>query len=256
MKKFLFSLVLATAVLSVVQAQTVDEVLAKHMEAMGGKDKLASLSSVYLESVAVRPNGDEVITKTWKVHNQAMRREIDFGMGKIVSIVTDKEGWSSNPRSGGKFEAMPAEMVQAQQGELDCAGPLIDPAAKGHKAELMGREDVNGVSCHVVKLTTKSGREVTYFIDPNTYYVARMKMKGGMGMGMRSGAGAGGGNPNAQQAPPAQDREFVTDYSDYRKTPEGYVFPWTTTIVGMGASSNVEKLEVNKAADMSLFKPQ
>jgi outer membrane lipoprotein-sorting protein len=252
MKNFLFALVLAAAFGSVSQAQTVEEVLAKHMEAMGGKEKLATLSSVYMESVAVRPNGDEVITKTWKVHNQAMRREIDFGMGKIVSIVTDKEGWSSNPRSGGKFEAMPAEMVQAQQGELDCAGPLIDPVAKGHKVELAGKEDVNGVSCHVVKLTTKTGREVTYYIDPNTYYVARMKTKGGMGMR----GGAGGNNPNAQQTQPAQDREFITEYSDYRKTPEGYVFPWTTTIVGMGASSNIEKVEVNKAADMALFKPQ
>ena len=254
MKNFFFCFFAAAAVLSVARAQTIDEVLAKHAEAMGGKDKLAALSSVYMENVAVRPNGDEVITKTWKVHNQGMRREIDFGMGKIVSIVTDKEGWSSNPRSGGKFEAMPPEMVQAQQGELDCAGPLVDPAAKGHKAELAGREDVNGVSCHVVKLTTKAGREVTYYIDPNTYYIARMKMKGGMGMGMRGGGG--GNNPNAQQAPPAQDREFITDYSDYRKTPEGYVFPWTTTIVGMGASSNIEKVEVNKVTDMAMFKPQ
>lgn len=254
MKNFFFSLFTAATVVSSVQAQTIDEVLAKHVEAMGGKEKLASLSSVYLESVAVRPNGDEVITKTWKVHNQAMRREIDFGMGKIVSIVTNTEGWSSNPRSGGKFEAMAAEMVQAQQGELDCAGPLVDPVAKGHKAELAGKEDVNGVSCHVVKLTTKSGREMTYYIDAGTYYVARLKMKGGMGMGMRGGAG--GNNPNAQQGAPAQDREFITDYSDYRKTPEGYVFPWTTTIVGMGASSNIEKVEVNKTTDMAMFKPQ
>ncbi len=254
MKKILFSLVLTAALISPALSQTVEEVLSKHLEAMGGKDKLASLSSVYMESVAVRPNGDEVITKTWKVHNQAMRREIDFGMGKIVSIVTSTEGWSSNPRSGGKFEAMAAEMVQAQQGELDCAGPLVDPVSKGHKAELAGKEDVNGVSCHVLKLTTKSGRELTYYIDANTYYIARMKAKGGMGMGMRGGAG--GNNPNAQQGAPAQDREFVTDFSDYRKTPEGYVFPWTTTIVGMGASSNMEKVEVNKTTDMALFKPQ
>jgi hypothetical protein len=233
------------------RGQSLDEVLAKYTDAMGGKAKLAAMTSIYMEAVAVRPSGDEVVTKTWKVNNQGMRREIDFGMGNIVSIVTDKEGWSSNPRSGGKFEPMTPEMVQMQQGELDCAGPLVDYAAKGHKAELAGKEDINGVSCHVVKLTTRTGREITYYIDGNTYYVARMKMKGG-GMGMRGG---GGNNPNAQGAPP-QDREFITDYSDYRKTEEGYVFPWTTTIVGMGASSNIEKVEVNKPVDPKLFKPQ
>jgi hypothetical protein len=77
-----------------------------------------------------------------------------------------------------------------------------------------------------------------------------MKAKGG-GMGIRGG----GNNPNAQGAPP-QDREFITDFSDYRKTDEGYVFPWTTTIVGMGASSNVEKIEVNKPVDPKLFRPE
>jgi outer membrane lipoprotein-sorting protein len=148
---------------------------------------------------------------------------------------------------------MPAEMVQMQQGELDCAGPLVDYAAKGHKAELTGKEDINGVSCYVVKMTTKTGREITYYIDGSTYYVARMKTRGGGGMGMRGGGG--GNNPNAQGAPP-QDREFITDFSDYRKTEEGYVFPWTTTIVGMGASSNIEKVEVNKPVDAKVFRPE
>jgi outer membrane lipoprotein-sorting protein len=250
MKKTVFSFVFILAAFAV-GAQTVDEVLSKYTDAMGGKDKMAALKSIYMEAVAVRPSGDEVVTKTWKVHNQAMRREIDFGMGNIVSIVTDKEGWSSNPRSGGKFEPMTPEMVQMQQGELDCAGPLVDYAAKGHKAELAGKEDINGASCHVVKLTTKTGREMTYYIDAKTYYIARMKTKGGGGMGMRGG---GGNNPNAQGAPP-QDREFITDFSDYRKTEDGYVFAWTTTIVGMGASSNIEKIEVNKEVDPKLFKP-
>jgi outer membrane lipoprotein-sorting protein len=228
--------------------QTADEILSKHLEAMGGKEKMAAMKTMYMESVAVRPNGDEVVTKMWKQDKQGMRREINFGMGSITSVVTDKEGWSSNPRSGGKFEAMTPEMIQAQQADLDCAGPLVEYAAKGHKAEYAGKEDVNGVSCHVIKLITKAGREISYCIDPTTYYISRMKAKGG-GMGMR------GGNPNAQGAP-AQDREFVTDFSDYRKTEDGYLFPWTTTIVGMGASSNIEKVEINKPIDPKTFKPE
>ncbi|MGL6267487.1 MAG: hypothetical protein ACRC2O_06155, partial [Chitinophagaceae bacterium] len=91
-------------------AQTVDEVIAKHTEAMGGKEKLAALKSVYMETVAVM-NGNEATAKLWKVNNQLMRREFNFGMGTVTMVLTDKEGWSSNPRSGGKFEALPAEMV-------------------------------------------------------------------------------------------------------------------------------------------------
>jgi hypothetical protein len=164
-------------------------------------------------------------------------------MGTVIQILTDKEGWSSNPRSGGSFEAMPPESVKAQQYELDCPGPLADYASKGNKAELQGKEDVNGKSCYKIKLSLASGKDITYFVDSATYYVDRMSTKGGMGR--RGGAGA---DPNA---------ETKIDFSDYRKTPEGYVFPYTTAIVGMGASSNVEKIEVNSSLDVAkLSKPQ
>ena len=221
-------------------AQTLDEVVAKHTEAMGGKEKLSSLKSVYMETVSVMQNGNEATAKLWKVNNELMRREFNFGMGTVTMVMTDKEGWSSNPRSGGKFEPLPPEAVQAQQSELDCAGPLVDYAAKGHKAELIGKEDINGTSCHVVKLTLKSGRDITYYLDAKTYYILRSKTKGGGGMRR-------GGNPDA---------ETVVEYSDYRKTDEGFVFPYATTIVGMGASTNVEKIEVNKPVDPKLYKPE
>ncbi|MFN7280369.1 MAG: hypothetical protein ACK5VH_09425 [bacterium] len=228
------------------QAQTVDEVVSAHVEAIGGKDKLAALKSMYMESISVMQNGNEVTSKIWKVQDKLMRREIAFGMGQMTSIVTDKEGWNSNPRNGGTFEAVPADRLAGMKTEMDIAGPLVDYAAKGHKAELAGREDVNGTSCHVVKLTMFAGREITYLIDPKTYYIVRTKTKGG-GF-MRGGGGGGGGARNPEA-------EMVTDYSDHRKTPEGYVFPYTITIQGMGASQNVEKLEVNKEVDAKLYKP-
>ena len=226
------------------QAQTVDEVVSAHVEAIGGKEKLAALKSMYMESISVMQNGNEVTSKIWKVQDKLMRREIAFGMGQMTSIVTDKEGWNSNPRNGGAFEAVPADRLAGMKTEMDIAGPLVDYAAKGHKAELAGREDVNGTSCHAVKLTLSTGREITYLIDPKTYYIVRTKTKGGF---MRGGGGGGGArNPDA---------EMLTDYSDYRKTPEGYVFPYTITIQGMGAAQNVEKLEVNKEVDAKLYKP-
>jgi outer membrane lipoprotein-sorting protein len=239
MKKFCLPL-LILSLHSSTFAQSVDEVVAKHTEAMGGKEKLASLKSVYMETVSVMQNGNEATAKLWKVNNALMRREFNFGMGTVTMVMTDKEGWSSNPRSGGKFEPLPAEAVQAQQSELDCAGPLVDYAAKGHKAELIGKEDINGTNCHVVKLTLKTGRDITYYLDANTFYILRTKTKGGGGMRR-------GGNPDA---------ETIIEYSDYRKTEEGYVFPYGTTIVGMGASSNVEKIEVNKPVDAKLYKPE
>jgi hypothetical protein len=244
MKHFLLSSLSVLAALFV-HSQTIDEVVAKHVAAMGGREKLAAMQSVYMEGVSVMQNGTEVSTKTWKVKDKLMRREIDFGMGNFSMVMTDKEGWASNPRSGGAFEALPADAVARQQTELDLAGPLVDYAAKGHKVELVGTEDVNGSPCHLVKLTLNSGRDITYSIDQKTGYILRTKTKGGGGM--RGGGGGGGRNPDA---------DVVNEFSDYRKTDDGFVFPYTVTTVGMGASMNMEKIEVNKPVDPKLYKPE
>lgn len=225
-----------------IYAQTVDDVLGNYYKAMGGKEKLGALQSIYMEGVSVRPDGNEVTSKLWKENKKAMRREVNSGMFSFTMILTDKEGWRTNPQAGGKFQPMEPEMVSGQQNELDIAGPLVDYAAKGHKVELQGQEDVNGKNCYKVHVTYASGRDGTYYIAPDTWYVVRFKAKG---MGMRRPGG--GGNP---------DQEFVVDYSDFRKTDDGYVFPWQVTMAGMGGTTNYEKIEVNKAADPKLFKPE
>jgi hypothetical protein len=227
-----------------VSAQSLEEVLEKHINAMGGLDKLKQLKSVYMEGVSVMQNGNEITSKTWKVDKELMRREINFGMGSVVTIVTDKEGWSSNPRNGNKFEPMTQEMVQMQQADMDCAGPLVDYKAKGHTVELLGKEEMEGTECYKLKLTLQNGRDFTYFIDTKENYIIAVRTKGGMGGMRRQGAAPGG------------DNEVTIRYSDYRKTPDGFVFPYAMQIGGMGASTNYELIEVNKPVDKALYKPQ
>lgn len=224
-------------------AQTLDEVIDKHIAALGGMDKLRQMKSVYMEGVSVMQNGNEITSKMWKVDKQLLRREINFGMGSAVTVVTDKEGWSSNPRNGNKFEPLPQEAVQMQQAELDCAGPLVDYKAKGHTAELLGKEDFEGTECYKVKLTLKTGRDITYFLDTKTFYILAMRTKGGMG-GMRRQGGAGG------------DTEVTVKYSDYKKTADGFLFAHAMTVGGMGAATNYELIEVNKPVDPKLYKPE
>ena len=224
-------------------SQTVDEVISKHIEAMGGAEKLKSLKSVYMEGVAVMQNGNEITSKIYKVQDKLVRREIAFGMGSVTMIVTDKEGWASNPRTGGAFEPLPKEALEGQQLELDIAGPLVDYAAKGHKAELVGKDTAGTTEAYKIKLTPKTGKDVVYFIDTKDYYVVRQVVKGGM-----LGGGQGRGNQGA-------NGEVNINYSDYKKTPEGYVFPYTVSMGNSGNNMNYEKIEVNKPVDEKLYKP-
>ena len=244
MKKILTSLALVLVASVFTYAQTVEEVINKHVEAMGGAEKLKSLKSLYMEGVAVMQNGNEITSKIYKVQDKLLRREIEFGMGSVTMIVTDKEGWSSNPRSGGAFEPLPKEAVEAQQVELDLAGPLVDYAAKGHKVELLGKETVGSTEAYKIKLTPKSGKDIVYYIDTKDHYIIRQTLKGGGMMGGGPGRGAQGA-----------DAELNINYSNYQKTPEGYVFAYALTMGNSGNNMNYEKIEVNKPVDEKLYKP-
>ena len=245
-------LLLVTGLL--VKAQTADDVIGKYVEAMGGMDKLNSIKSLYMEGVSVGPNGMEITSKTYKVQDRLYRQEVDFGMGSFTMIVTDKDAWFSNPRNGGEFEAMPAEGRAAMTQELDCVFPLINYATKGHKAELIGTETIDGATCYKIKLTLKNGRVINYFIDNKNWYVIRTSAAGGGGM-----MGMGGGGRGQGQGQGGAPQEMNTDYSDYKKTKDGFVFPMTITRPGMGGrgmATNMEKVEVNKPVDEKLYKPE
>jgi hypothetical protein len=239
--------------LSVLNGQTVDEVIDKYIKVMGGKEKLNSIKSLYMEGVAVMGNGNEIITKLYRVQDKLYRREITAPFGNIVMIVTEKQGWSSNPRNGGSFEPMPEEAVKNQQMELDCAGPLVDYASKGHKAELIGKEEVEGTEAIKVKITLKSGQYMHYFFDPKTGYILRVTRKAGAGGGIVVGRPGGQGG---QQRGTGATGEAAVDYSNYQKTDDGYIFAMTVSM-GMGRGNmTFEKIEVNKPVDSKLYKPE
>ena len=220
------------------QAQTVDEVLDKYIAAVGGKDKLLALSSVTTQGVSVM-NGNEITTTTIKVQGKLFRNEINFGMGSAVTIVTPEKGWRSNPRNGGAFEPMAEDVLKASQYQMDCPGPLVNYAAKGHKAELLGKETVDNTDCFKIKLTTNSAKEITYWIDSKTYLMHQTAQKGGFG------GGSGG------------DTEVTTIYKDYKDV-DGLQFPFTADISGGfgGGTMTYEKIELNKPVDEKLYKPE
>lgn len=233
------------------EAQTVDDIVAKYEAAMGGRDKLASIQTVHLQGVSVMQNGNEINSDITKVNKELFRTEVNFGMGSFTMLVTNKEGWASNPRSGGKFEPLPEEAVKALQTELDLSGPLSNYAAKGHKAELLGKESLDGKDVYKIKLTLNTGKEITYFIDASSYYIVREQRDGAGFMGRRGG---GPGGQGGQGGGPGGNIQTI-DYSDFQKTDDGYVFPFSIKRGGMGGNMILEKIEVNQPVDPAKYKP-
>ncbi|WP_431211797.1 hypothetical protein ACQ86N_39325 [Puia sp. P3] len=223
------STALALTLFFTAHAQTAKEIVAKHIEALGGKAKLQSINSVFIEGIATMSNGAAMDTKLWKVYDRLYRQEISSGSASTITIVTPNRGWISEAQGGG-FKSLPSDQLRALQPEIDPAGPLADYDAKGCKVDLDGKDTINGAPCYRIKLSCPMGQSVVYSIDIKTYYILRESRKGG---------------------------SISVDFSDYKTTPEGYVFPFTILTGGAGEKINVEKIEVNHNVDLdTLGKPR
>ena len=201
---------------------------------MGGRDKLSGVKTIYKEST-LEVMGNEAPTVYYIVNGKGFKSETDFSGQKIISCVTDKGGWSVNPMMGQTTPtAMPSDQLKAAQGQMQVFGPLLDYASQGNKVELVGREDVNGVSAYKIKVTTKDSLESIMFLDPNTYYTLKITSK----------VNAGG-----------QETETAFNFSDYRKTDFGVVMPFSLQIVLPQITINIndKKIEVNKDIDPKIF---
>ena len=226
--KFL-SLAIGMIAVSVLNAQTVDEIITKHTQAIGGKEKLSQLKSLYTEN-SVEVMGSSVLQKEYLIEGKGYKAEVDFNGANIVSVYTDKGGWTINPMAGAAdAQAMPDALYKSGKPLIYFAGALVDYATKGYKAELVGKDG----GSFKIKISG-DGNETYYFVDPSTYYLTKSIVKGEM-MG--------------------QTVEVVTTYSDHKKTDFGVVLPYTKN-VDMGAFQFVQKLdklEVNKTIDPKIF---
>ncbi|MEO8762838.1 MAG: hypothetical protein ABI416_01065 [Ginsengibacter sp.] len=216
------------------QAQTADEIINKWVEAMGGKDKLSSIKTVYTEDDLNIMNNIAPHT-TYIINGKGSRSETDFNGQKIIDCYTVDSGWNVNPLVGINT---PTDMLPSQvklgQLQLDAAGPLFNYASKGSKAELQGKESLNGATSYKLKLTTATGIELNFFIDSVSSYIVKEIIK----------TNAGG-----------QDLEITTITSDYRKTGDGFVMPFAQEISFPGLSLTItsKKIDVNNEIDPAIF---
>ena len=158
-------------------AQTAEDIVAKSVDAVGGKALISSLKSVVVES-SIDVNGNEATSTTYILNGKGFKSEIDLNGSKIVNVFTPTSGWTINPYSGQTTAtALPDDAVKQGQGQLIIGGPLMDYGANGGKIELVGKDTAD----YKIKLTTKDGNVVTFLINMKTYLIDAMVSNLSMG---------------------------------------------------------------------------
>jgi hypothetical protein len=230
--KIAFAGLVALASVTGIYAQTVDEVISKHIEAMGGKEKLLTLNSAVTEAT-LSIQGMEIPVKMTQLNQKGQRVDITaMGMENYI-ITTPTEGWMYMPVQGQtKPEATPADAVKEAADALDLQGPLLNYKDKGHTVELIGKEDVEGSECFKLKLKMKGGIEQTIYIDPKTYYIIKTVSK---------------------TKATGSEVETTQTFSNFKKLDSGFVFPFSMTGFGPGELS-ITKIDVNVPVDEKIFK--
>ncbi len=222
--------IMALVVVQFAQAQTVDDVINKHIAALGGKENLKKIQNVVMVG-SLTVQGAEISLTLTQVNNKLARQDISaMGMNGF-DFLTDKEGWSYMPFQGmQKPEPKTADEVKESQSDLDVAGPLVDYAAKGHKVELLGKEDVEGTECYKIKVLLAGGKEQTFFIDPVSNMIVRQKEK---------------------RVFNGQESEMTTDFSDYKDV-EGVKMPFSIT--QQFGTVLISSIKINQVIADNLYK--
>ena len=231
MKSLSISLLIATAIMSVqpIKAQTVDEVVSKYVDALGGKDKLSSLKTARMEG-SINVSGTDVGVIVTKLQLVGQRNDISVMGQDGYQIYTPDKGWSFMPFMGqASPEALKDEEVKAGAAGLDLQGNLFNYKEKGTQVELLGKEKIDSAECYKVKATLKGGEIVTYFIDTKTNYIVKTVTTQNI-----SGA-----------------IEVVNGYSNYKATDNGYILPFSYTMER--GEIIYSKIEANVPVDEKIF---
>ena len=230
--KFFAMTVLLFTVVIMAKAQTADDIIQKHIAAIGGADNWKKITSIKATG-SINAGGMEIPVIVTTVNGKGFKAEFTLNGMTGYEIVTPTAGWGYSPMQGQtKPEAIPEEMVKESQDQLDICGPLIDYKTKGNKIVYLGKDEVEGTECYKLKITFVSGKEKTMFFDASNYYhirsVEKMKANG-------------------------KEQEQISTFGNYQKLPEGIVY--AMSVDDGGGPVAYKSVEINKPVPDSFFKP-
>jgi len=235
-KFFLVVLALLIALPLVAQDLTVDQVIAKNIEARGGMAKLKAVKTLKATGKMMVGPGIEAPVTIYQSRPDQMRMEISVQGLTAVQAYDGKTGWALMPFQGKKdAEQMTADDLKEVQEQADIDGALVDYKAKGHKVEMLGKDKVEGSDAYKVKLTRGNGDVEVIYIDADSFLEVKNE-------GKRTVRGT--------------ELETDTNIADYKEV-DGLVVPFSFDSGAKGRPQRqkitVDKYEFNVPIEAKLF---
>ena len=150
---------------SAAAGETVEEVLARHVEARGGAAKLAAVSSLRLSGRMMLGQGREApFLYEWKRPNQ-FRFELTMQGVTEVQAFDGESGWTTDPPGQPDPQPMAPMQLAMMNDAIDFEGRLVNPKQKGIGVELVGKTEVEGTPAWEIQVTRADGGVEHSYLD-------------------------------------------------------------------------------------------
>ncbi len=175
MKKTIFTFLVFFLIssVSILQAQNLKEILDKHFKAIG-QDKLAKVETYSVKAKVSQMGMDIPMEMKMKKPNK-FRMEMDMMGQKMIQVYDGKKGWVVAPWISSEPQELTGPELDQAMSQADIDGELYNYEKKGHKVELIGKENIDGTEMYNLKLTDKNGNEKNYYIDADKYLISQVK---------------------------------------------------------------------------------
>jgi outer membrane lipoprotein-sorting protein len=215
---------------------TVDEIIAKNLQAKGGAEKWQAVKSVKMTG-KMTAQGTEMPLTVYAMRPNFNRQEITLPAGKAIQAFDGTTAWVVNPSIGIETpQPVPGPAAELAKNSADFDGALINYKAKGNAIELVGKEQLEGKDVYHLKVTVKGGPVQHYLLDATSGIELRMSAD--------------------LDLPSGQKQTLTTDMSNY-KAVDGIMIPHTVTQTS-GARRllqwTIDTVEFNSVADDSIFR--
>ncbi len=158
------------------EAPALAQLLDRHFQARGGLDAIRALDS-YQASGAFEMGGARASYVMTAKRPGKLRMDFLLNGVNGSQAIAGDAGWQVMPFSGiTRPTPMTAEETRNFKDQADMDGPLVDWQAKGHRVELLGKDEVDGDLAWQLGIDMASGARVVVWIDAASYIDRRWQV--------------------------------------------------------------------------------
>lgn len=221
---------------------SLDELIARHTAARGGAQAIESVRRISIDLRIVEPtfqvDGRYIATRDGQMRIDAFQD----GQPVFTEALDDGRGWSWSPGAAAPTDGSAQGNAALRHGiefPFKLYG-LHELQGRGHRLELLGRQQLDGIDYCQLQLTLDDGFQIQYFLNPDSWLIERSRELRALHVDI---------DPKPQW--------IETNFSDYRPA-GGVLYPWhqverrvdTGEVLSTGT---VTAIEINPELDAARF---